>query len=82
MGSEHMDKHAMLTAASEDASKLKPKHVVVAWYEDRVGDLLTSLAGFAPRNSTVSVICKEKPEVLLPFLCSLLAPTVLIHSEM
>ena len=68
MGSQHMDKHAMLSAASEEASKLKPKHIVVAWYEDRVGDLLSSLAGFAPKNSTVSVICKEKPEVY-PFGC-------------
>lgn len=49
--------------AKHSQAKLKPKHIVVAWYEDRVGDLLSSLASFAPQNSSVSVISREKPQV-------------------
>lgn len=46
-----------------DPSKLKAKHIVVAWYEPRIGDLVESLSRFAPPGSSVTVIAKEKPEV-------------------
>ena len=81
MGRELLDKHATRSGASEDASNFKPKHVVVAWYEDRVGDLLSSLASFAPQNSTVSIVCKEKPEVAeLSLLSSSRRPVSLTQS--
>ena len=64
VGSEHsIDVGELKTASKKDWSLSKPKHIVVAWYEDNVGSLLTSLAGFAPANSTVTLVSKEKPEV-------------------
>lgn len=63
VGSEYIDRQLHRAHALKSPSKLKPKHIVVAWYEDRVADLLSSLANFAPENSTVTVVCKQKPEV-------------------
>ena len=64
LGSEHVDRQAAPPKDTQKSSKLKPKHIVVAWYEDKVGDLLNSLAAFAPEGSTVTVVCREKPEVI------------------
>lgn len=63
VGASAIDMQALHAEPKHDAARLKPKHIVVAWYEDNVGNLLTSLAGFAPENSTVTLISKERPEV-------------------
>ncbi len=45
------------------------KRVVVAWFGDDISDLIASLAAFAPRGSSVTVISKERPKAgsgLLP----------------
>ena len=47
----------------DDPGFQHPKHLVVAWFEGSMADLALSLAAFAPRGSSVTVISKEKPEV-------------------
>lgn len=49
---------------TEDPIRSRPKNVIVILREEGVGDLANSLQTFAPRGSKVTVISKEKPEVL------------------
>ena len=46
-----------------DLSKIIPKHIIVAWWDQDITDLAKSLAIFAPNGSSITVICSSKPEV-------------------
>lgn len=45
--------------------RIQPKHIVVLWFEESIGDLLRSLSTFAPSGSSVTVVSRAKPEVKL-----------------
>ena len=45
------------------AVRIKPKHIVVAWWDADITDLAKSLSIFAPPGSTITVISAEPPEV-------------------
>ena len=53
---------SMLDREDDDAA-FDAKKVVVAWFGDDISDLIASLAAFAPRGSSVSVVSKEQPKV-------------------
>lgn len=63
----------MLDREDDDAA-FDAKKVVVAWFGDDISDLVASLAAFAPRGSSVSVVSKERPKVKF---CHSLVPQVL-----
>ncbi|CAL8463710.1 g3244 [Coccomyxa elongata] len=52
---------SMLDREDDDAA-FDAKKVVVAWFGDDISDLVASLAAFAPRGSSVSVVSKERPK--------------------
>ena len=67
-----------------DLQQVLPKHIIVAWWDEDITDLARSLAIFAPKGSSVTVISAEKPEVcttLFPRLRQLLSRVFCLHEN-